>query len=292
MEGGIKHVRGVCFPLKEVKLLKKVKRLLYKAKMPRYLHSMGPKTYEFADHLLALLIRESCKLAYRKTSILLSSLGVKCPTYSALAKMLPKIPPKLWNALLNATIGFKTTNVAALDGTYYSRSSPSFHYLARCKRKMPLKKAVQVVALIDTRRKKWLNLKTRLVRRHESNDFEQVVGKSCVIPKTLVADKASDWESVHKFCSAKGIAPHIPKRKNVFRGVQRNKHLQFFRTRTYHRRVIIESGFSRNKRAFGGFVKNHCCKTIKAEIFLRYICDNLALLKALIQEIFNRALKK
>jgi len=67
-------------------------------------------------------------------------------------------------------------------------------------------------------------------------------------------------------------------RRKVRSGMQRRKHAACFRTRTYHRREIVESGFSRLKRTQGGFVKNRTCKAIRAELSLRFINDNLGLL--------------
>lgn len=252
--------------------------------MPRWLHKYGPKKYAFYQHFLALLFRELGKLSYRKTASLLNLLGFPTPSYSALAKMAQRIPPKIWNAMLAATVSFKETLVAAIDGTYFSRNNSSFHYLKRTKQDLPLKKAVQCVALLDTRRKKWLAHKTRLVRRHESKDLEPVINASLVPFKILVADKASDSERVHKFCERKGIEPHIPPRRNVRRGIQRKKHLTRFRTRTYHRRSMVEAGFSRLKRGQGGFVKNRSCKGIRGELSLRFVNDNLNLLKAILRD--------
>jgi len=270
-----------CFSLKEGKLLRKVKRLLGRARVPRWLHHYGPKKYEFYQHALALLVRELCKLSYRKVNALLDGLGVTVPSYSALAKMVKRIPLKLWNALFAATIQFKKTLVAAIDGTFFSRNNASFHYLKRTKQGLPLKKAVECVALVDTRRKKWLSFKIRLKRRHESKDFKLVVERSVVPFGIIVADKASDSELIHKHCRKKHIEPHIPPRRNVSKGMQRKKHLESFRTRTYHRRSMVEAAFGRLKRTQGGFVKNRSCRAIKAELSLRFVNDNLNLLKAL-----------
>ncbi len=54
MAGG-KHSSGV-FSMSS-SILRKIKRLLVRNRVPRFLHAMGPKTYEFADHALALLLR-------------------------------------------------------------------------------------------------------------------------------------------------------------------------------------------------------------------------------------------
>jgi transposase len=272
------------FSTKDVKKIRKIKRLLRQANVPRFLHHFGPKKYAFHEHLLALLVRESTKKSYRETVKFLNELGFKVPTYSALAKMVQRLPSKIWNALLAATVRFKRTRVAAIDGTFFSRNNASFHFLKRIKAGLPLKNAVESVALLDTRRKKWLSVKIRLVRRNESVDFETVIEKSLVPLKVIVADKASDSEAIHKFCTRKRIEPHIPPRRNVRKGMQRKKHLACFRKKTYHRRSIIEAAFSRLKRGQGGFVKNRSCKGIRAELMLRFVQDNLNALTALFQD--------
>lgn len=275
--------------MKQEKLVKKIKRLLKRARIPRWLHRFGPKKYEFYQHALALLVRELCKLSYRRASRLLNALDVTVPTYSALAKMVKRVPRALWNALLTATVGFKWTNVAAADGTYYTRTSPSFHYLKRIKRGLPLKKAVQVTALLDTRRKKWLALSTRLRRVHEAREVQPLLRKSPVPVLQLVMDKIADWEALHRDLErAWHVQPHVPVKKNVVRGAYRKKHAACFRLKTYHRRELIESSFSKNKRTQGQAVKNRLAKTIRTEITLRYVNDNLSLL-AQIAKIFNTA---
>ena len=66
---------------KEVKLIKKVKRLLRRANLPRWLHHFGPKKYEFYQHVLALFIRQACRLSLRRVTKLLRSLGFDVPTF-------------------------------------------------------------------------------------------------------------------------------------------------------------------------------------------------------------------
>jgi len=206
--------------------------------------------------------------------------------------MLARIPLRLWNALFAATIRFKRTVVAAFDGTFYARSNPSFHYLKRMKRKPPLKRAVQVNALLDTRRKKWLAVKPRLKRVHETRDAVRVVKRSPTRIKIFTMDKAGDCEETHRLLEREcGVEPHIPVRRGVHRGFYRRKHAAFFRTRTYHRRELIESGFSRIKRTQGQAVKNRSAGTIHREIVLKFMNDNLALLAKFlkIHDSFNRA---
>ena len=72
---------------KENKLVNKIKRLIRKAGLPRWLHHFGPKKYEFWQHAIAFLVKQECRLGYRRVSRLLSWLSFHVPTYSALAKM-------------------------------------------------------------------------------------------------------------------------------------------------------------------------------------------------------------
>jgi len=48
-----------------------------------------------------------------------------------------------------------------------------------------------------------------------------------------------------------------------------------FRIRTYHRREIIESGFSVLKRKFGNSVNSKKASTIRNEIYGRLVCHNI-----------------
>lgn len=72
---------------REERIENKVKHLLRKLGMPRWLHHYGPKTYELYEHLVALITRHYCKgLSYRRTVSLLRMFGIKCPSKSALQR--------------------------------------------------------------------------------------------------------------------------------------------------------------------------------------------------------------
>ena len=98
--------------------------MIRKAGLPRWLYHYGPKEYGFWRHALALIIKQECKLGYRRVSRLLNSLGFKVPSYSALAKMAERVPLMIWQQLLLATITSKI-NIVAIDGTGVSRPLPS-----------------------------------------------------------------------------------------------------------------------------------------------------------------------
>lgn len=55
----------------------------------------------------------------------------------------------------------------------------------------------------------------------------------------------------------------------------RKKAAKRFRLRTYHRRELIESGFSSFKQKYGASVNSKTAKTIRAEVLGKLLCHNL-----------------
>ncbi len=260
---------------KETKLVKKVKRLLKHLGCPRWLHHYGPKTYEFYQHVCALLIRYYCRLSYRRVEKLLDLLGMICASKSALQYTAKRVPKWMWDRALQLTAGFMH-HIIALDSTGFSRTHPSYHYLRRIDGKMP-KVPVKLSATFDTRTKKWCTAHIRVLPAHDIKDVQTALHHLRL--NIFVADKAYDANSVHMFCNEQNIKAHIPLREygksKHRRGSARRKAALHFRKRTYHRRVMIESGFSSIKRKFGASVNSKQAKTIRAELYGRLIAHNL-----------------
>ena len=119
---------------KEKKLVQKVKCLIRRVGLPRWLHRFGPKKYEFLDHAIAYLVKQECRLGYRRVTRLLRWLGHTCPCPSALCMSFNKLPLAIWKRLLLATVSHKL-NIVAIDGTGLSRPLPSPYYYKRIDRK-------------------------------------------------------------------------------------------------------------------------------------------------------------
>ena len=268
---------------KENKLVKKVKRLLRKAGLPRWLHRFGPKKYEFWHHALALLVKQECKLGYRRISRLFNLLGIVVPTYSALAKMAKRLPPELWRRILSATCSQPV--LAAIDSTGLSRTSPSWYYIKRIDKPYPTEGFVKLSVMTDTRLKKVLALRVRAKPRHDLQDVKCLL-KLAPKPGKLLGDKAYDAEWLHELAFRKGITTVIPSRVTTKKGFYRHKMQRQFRQRTYNRRSMVESFFSAFKRKFGSSVSCRSARTQRAEIYCRAIMHNIT---AAIKEIFNAA---
>jgi hypothetical protein len=260
---------------KEIKLVNKINRLLRRLGCPRWLHHYGPKTYEFREHLCALLIRSFCKLAYRRVKQLLDLLGITCPSKSALQYTAKKLNAGFWQRVLKITCG--NSYLVAVDSTGLSRTNPSYHYLKRIDGKMP-KVPVKVSVAFDTRKKKFCAARIRVLPAHDIKDVKSLL--KCSKPKVLVADKAYDANWLHRYCKEKGIKAHIPIRAGY--GKSRHKRLsarrqaaKHFKIRTYHRRELAESGNSSIKRKYGSSVSSKTVRTIRTEVYGRLTCHNL-----------------
>lgn len=259
---------------KEVKLVKKVKRLLRRLGCPRWLHRFGPKTYEFREHLCALLMRAFCRLSYVRIKKLFDLLGIRCPSKSALQYTAAKLSAVFWQRVLKVTCG--ASYLVALDSTGLSRTNPSYHYLKRIDGKMP-KIPVKLSAALNTQNKKFPVAKIRVLPAHDIRDAQHLLKHSN--PKVAVADKAYDAEKLHRFCKEHGIRAHIPLRKkgkpkHNCMSVRR-KAAKKFKLRVYHRRELVESGFSSIKRKYGSSVASRSVRTIRTEVYGRLVCHNL-----------------
>jgi len=255
---------------KENKLVNKVKRLLRRLGCPRWLHRFGPKTYEFFEHFLALLIRAFCRLSYRRTKQILDLLGIKCPSKSALQYTAKKLDSTFWQKVLKATSG--NAYLVAIDSTGLSRTSPSYHYLKRIDGKIP-KVPIKLSVAFDTRKKKFCAAKIRVLPAHDIRDAKSLI--SNCNPQIAVADKGYNSERLYKYASEKNIILMIPKKSNVKRGFFRKIAQKKFKLKTYHRRELVESGNSSIKRKYGSSVSSRTVRTIRTEVYGRLACHNI-----------------
>lgn len=259
---------------KENKLINKVKRLIRRAGLPRWLHHYGPKKYEFWHHALALLVRALCRFSFDRTVSFLRDMGFKCPARSTLHDTTKKMPVSLWQRLLKLTCG--TTYIAAIDGTGLSRRKPSYYYLKRIDGKIPCV-PIKLSTLVDTRRKRFIDAKIRVLPAHDIKDARVLIERNKF--SKFVADKAYDANWLHKLCKEKGIEAHIPIRNKGKprhgKHTCRRKAQKIFRLRTYHRREIAEAMFHALKCTLGDSINCKKVRMIRAEMYLRLIAYNI-----------------
>ena len=180
----------------------KIKRLLKKIKYPEFLHRFGPKKYKLEDHVSGLLIMQICNSSLRRTELILNLFGAKAPNYSTLCKVRKRIPIKLWQKLLRLTAGLSSRKVA-IDGTGFSKSNPSFHYLKRIDGINP-KRYTKLSALLDIKTKKFLAMRIRTTPRHDMQDVKYLLERISDV-KVFYGDGGYDAEWLHELCYWKGI---------------------------------------------------------------------------------------
>jgi hypothetical protein len=264
----------------KIKLVNKVKRLIRKAGLPRWLHHYGPKKYEFWHHAIAYIVKQECKLGYRRLTRLLRWLGYKCPCPSALCTSFNKIPLQLWQRLLAVTASSRI-NLAAIDATGMSRALPSPYYYRRIDKPYPIEIPLKISLAVNTGTKKIISLRLRSKNAHDIRDFKYLVRRLPYKPNKIVADKGYDANWVHKFCYSLSILTVIPARNYGSRKIpryntrHRKRGMKLFRKRTYNRREIIEAVISAFKRKFGASVSSVKFSAQRAEIYCRAITHNI-----------------
>lgn len=264
----------------KIKLVNKVKRLIRKAGLPRWLHHYGPKKYEFWHHAIAYLVKQECKLGYRRVTRLLRWLGIKCPCPSALCTSFNKISLPLWQRLLAATSSSKI-NLAAIDASGLSRPLPSPYYYKRIDKPYPIDIPLKISLVVDTRTKKILALRLRSRNAHDIRDFRYLIRRLPHKPNKIVADKGYDANWVHKLCYSLSILAIIPARDYGSSKIPRyntryrKRGMKLFSKRAYNRREIIEAVISAFKRKFGASVSSIKFSAQRAELYCRAIAHNI-----------------
>ena len=266
--------------IKENKLINKVKHLVKRIGLPRWLHRFGPKKYEFLDHAIAYIVKQECRLGYRRVTRLLRGLGFKCPCPSALCMSFNKLPLRLWQLLLKASVNNRPY-IIAIDGTGISRPLPSPYYYKRIDKPYPVEIPLKLSIAVDTRTKKIHSLRLRAKRTHDIKDAKYLIKQLSKKPKKLVADKAYDANWLHRYCYTLSIKAIIPTRNYGKKKIPRynTKHrklgMKLFNKRTYNRREMVETTFSAIKRKFGASVSSVKFSAQRAEMYCRAITHNI-----------------
>ena len=273
---------------KETKLTRKIERLLKKLNQREFLHHFGPKKYKLKQHLLALLVMQMCKLSLRRVEKFLFLVGIEVLTYSALCKSRKRIPVRFWSSLLRETVNFEPFSIA-VDSTGFSRTNPSFHFLKRIDSKNPVKRYAKLSAFLDLPSRKFIAVKVRVKPRHDIKDVNYLLNQSFPTGN-LFADSGYDAESLYEKCYMKKVQAFIKPKKNVKKGFYRRKQMKNYSEEIYHKRSLIESGFSALKRKYGGSVSGKSWRSVNSEIYLKVIAHNLNLASArfsTVPEIIN-----
>jgi len=260
---------------KEKRLDRKIYRLFKAAGHPRWVHKFGPKRLQTWMLCLGLIIKQVYQLSYRRAMKFLDEYYVIKLYWTTLQKAAKRLPKSLWQSLLATTINSSEIYLAAADGTGFSRSGPSHHYLKRIDRDGPVGRPVQAITLIDVEKRKFLAGIFFAKPRGEAKNIPTLHRQSPIKPDVLLLDKGFDAEWLHQWLNVHGTFSVAPVRKNCRRGKHRKLMKNCMDWSLYWQRNIVECLFSALKRLFGATVKSQKMPIINAELFCRLIAYNI-----------------
>lgn len=260
---------------KKETLKEKAYHLWKKAGLPKFLNKFGPKKTPCWQIYLCHLEYTAHAPAWRRASSFMEDYYGTSRHFTTWQKAIAKWPQWVWDALARASAGEEVCEIAALDGTTYSRSNPSDHYLKRIDRDSPIGKPVQDVILIDVLRRKFLSWRFRATPRGEKCDVPYLIKKSPILPELVLMDKGFDSNPLHIWLREHGIWSIAPVRKGCKRGNYRRQLRDCFDWALYWQRNLVESLISAVKRLFGSHVRARTARTQRAEINSRLIAYNI-----------------
>jgi hypothetical protein len=236
---------------------------------------MGPKKFETWILCLGLVIKQVYRLSYRRTMKFLDEYYHIYLHWTTLQKAAKRLPKPLWESLLSATITVSSIALAALDGTGFSRTSPSHYYLKRIDRADPIGRPVQMISMIDVEQRKFVATNAYAKPYHEAPKVPTIYKKCSVGVDILLMDKAFDAEWLHQWLKVHGTFSVAPVRKGCRRGRHRKLMRDCMDWCLYWQRNIVECLFSALKRLFGTSLCSKHIKTQTAELFCRLIAYNV-----------------
>jgi hypothetical protein len=211
----------------------------------------------------------------------------KIPHYTTLQKFVKRTPKQLFEKMVRACkkiLNLKNIT-GAIDGTGFSNTNPSHHYMKRCKElkhEINVKNYTKTVFLADIKNNIILDVRTTSNHEHETTAFKPMIKRLKKCLKTVLADKGYDSMSNRKICWNNEIDVHIP-----FRKWSESRHQEFgtpskrkiaeqkFAKQAYNYRSLIESINSAIKQTLGGFVRARNANEQQKTVTLKAITYNI-----------------
>lgn len=267
---------------KKKTLLQKLNEIICKARVPKYLHHMGPKTYTTRQHVKCLLLRQKLKCTYQELIGDYSQyFGIEdVPDRSTLIKFAGRVPAYLWNRVLALSAKADECEIGAIDATGISRTNASHYYLSRIDSNNPIKQHLKLSIMVDVIRRKFLSARLRSKPRHDTKDVAYLIQNSPMLPVTNLMDKGYDDNKVHAMFRNKGVFSIIPARnKDVpvsrTHGQYRKEMKRYFDYSQYWQRNLVETLISCIKRKYGSSVSSKKIRSQRSEMFCRLILHNI-----------------
>lgn len=255
--------------------------------LPTYSNKFSKRTYTQYQHAAAICLMKYENKPYRDVVDLLAELAdyfgfnKDVPHFTTLQKFLKRIPSFAWDFILTKTFRLitkeRTVNVG-VDATGYKERHASSYYTWRVVgntpyKRMPYRRFMKNSIVVDTDKQAIIAAKVHRSRHPDIVDFIPLVGKAAKVVRinNLVADKGYDSEENHKFAREKiGAYSIIPPRGRApgYRtyGRYRRSMKRNFPSALYHRRTLVETVNSVQKRKFGDELRSRLWNMRKKEM--------------------------
>lgn len=277
-------------------------RVFEEVRFPIRFSNFSKRMYGNFTHVFFLIMKERNQASYRRLVEMANEngwvrmLGIKqAPHFSTIQKFLQRIDKQVFRRMVRACA--KLINVmnadGSIDGTGFSLTNPSAHYLKRINGRLP-KVPLKTSIIVDNKRRIVLNVDAHADNRHDNRDFLPMMKEIKKVLAKLKADKGYDAEVNIKFCRENNIAPQIPAKlwKQAFDGYGHKPHIggknrrwmfKNFDEDEYHQRSIVESLFSAIKRTLGHAVHARKGTNQEKNAILKIFAYNI--------EVINRQIK-
>lgn len=281
---------NVLYPVKLNTFYDLVEKLCFIAKVKNTNSWFSKKMYGNIKLTFLVCYKEKLNVSYRRFVEICDENNIqrmlclkKLPHFTTLQKFVQRTPKTLFEKLVRACRKFlKLKNVeASIDGTGFSNTNPSHHYIKRVDG-IQVKNYTKTVFLADNKTKLILNIKTHSDHSSETLDFIPLVKDLKNTLSCILGDKGYDSMHNRKYCLDNKIEVHIPfrqfpksrqqesnrpsKRKTLQKAFDKNK---------YNYRNIIESVNSAIKRTLGSYVCSKRADNQQKQVTIKGIAYNI-----------------
>jgi hypothetical protein len=264
---------------KKETLKDKAYRLWKKAELPDFFNKFGPKKTPAWKNYLCYLEYTVHAPAWRRAANFMNDYHEMNHHWTSWQKAIAKWPQWVWDKLAEVSLEMENCPIAAIDGTTFSRSDASQHYLKRIDREGTISRPVQSVVMVDVKNRKFLAWRIRAKPRGEKCDVPYLIRHSLIRPDLVLMDKGFDSNPLHTWLREHHIWSVAPVRKGCRRGRYRKQLRDCFDWALYWQRNIVECLFSALKRLFGSHIRARSARMQRAELYCRMIAYNIGAIR-------------
>jgi len=280
----------IIYPVKLNTFYQMIEQLCVHAKVKNTNSVFSKKMYGNVKLTFLVCYREKLNVSYRRfveiceeNNILHMLCLTRMPHFTTLQKFVQRTPKKLFEKLVRVCRKLLNLNniEASIDGTGFSNTNPSHHYIKRIDG-VTVKNYTKTVFLADNKSKLILNVRTHSDHASETIDFIPLVKELKGVLRAVLADKGYDSMKNRMFCISNNIVPqiafrqHTKSRKQEFGTPSKRMLLEKqFDEVAHRRRSLIESINSAIKRTLGSYVNSKTAVNQQKQVTIKAIAYNL-----------------